>query len=314
MSQPSASRQLVRRDLALAQRALRGSPTAAARRAAACRSPASSMPSTLRLDEERRVRRVAHAADDLELGRAERLGELGGRQFQRGHRCPAGSIGCSHSGHGGRPPATASAPRAAIARTCGAGRVDARDVAARRRPRSTVASRLGVVVVVLVGGRSRSSMSTSSRSGSKPSPIRRARNSGTVGSRSCGGTRAGIAIGILGVLVGDPVEERDRLGREQRDLLLLDEHGELRVLGAGLDVERALPGLADRAGAERVDVVELDDLGHHARLFRRLVIRRLGRRRVGRRRRPASGRSSSSDAGVVALHHRRAVRPRARTR
>ena len=73
-------------------------------------------------------------------------------------------------------------------------------------------------------------MSTSSRSGSKPRPISRARNSGTVGSRSSRLRLSGTAIGSLGVLVGDAVEERDRLGREQRDLLLLDQHGELRVL------------------------------------------------------------------------------------
>ena len=55
-----------------------------------------------------------------------------------------------------------------------------------------------------------------------------------------------------------PVEERDRLAREQRDLLLLDEHRELRRGGARLDVERALARFADGAGAERLDVVELD--------------------------------------------------------
>ena len=65
-------------------------------------------------------------------------------------------------------------------------------------------------------------------------------------------------------VAGDPIQERDRLGGEERDLLLLDEHGELRVLGACLDVEGALPGFADRAGAETINVVELDDLAHHA--------------------------------------------------
>ena len=81
---------------------------------------------------------------------AEHLGELVGRQFQRGHRCPAGSIGISHSGHGRRPPVTASAPRAAIARTCGTGRVDPRDVADLSSPSADARRPLVVVVVVLV--------------------------------------------------------------------------------------------------------------------------------------------------------------------
>ena len=109
--------QLVRRDLALAERALREVPEralAAARLVDRRHLHAVDR----RLDEERRVRRLAHAADELELGRRRaRSRELVGRQFQRGQRCPAGSIGKSQSGHGGRPPATASAPRAAIART-----------------------------------------------------------------------------------------------------------------------------------------------------------------------------------------------------
>ena len=84
-----------------------------------------------------------------------------------------------------------------------------------------------------------------------------------MGSCSCVWPRAPTS-GDLRVVAGDAIEERDRLRREQRDLLLLHEHGELRVLGARLDVERALARFADRAGAETIDVVELDDLAHHA--------------------------------------------------
>ena len=109
--------QLVGRDLALAQRAL-GEVPQRPFAAAGLVDRGQLHAVDLRLDEEGRVRRVAHAPDDLELGRFERGAQLVGRQFQRGHVCPDGSIGCSHSGHGGRPPATASTPRAAMARTC----------------------------------------------------------------------------------------------------------------------------------------------------------------------------------------------------
>ena len=50
---------------------------------------------------------------------AEQLGELRAAQFQRGHRCPAGSRGCEQSSQSGRPAATTPAPCAAIARTWG---------------------------------------------------------------------------------------------------------------------------------------------------------------------------------------------------
>ncbi len=147
-----------------------------------------------RLDQERRVRRVPHAADDLELGRAEPLARARrGVSSSEDTRCPAGSIGCSHRGHGGRPPVTASAPRAAMCPHLRARGVDARHVA------GFVVGHVEAVGVTAgserVGSptpspssspssaaRSRSSSSTSSRSGSKPRPISRARNSGTVGS------------------------------------------------------------------------------------------------------------------------------------
>ena len=101
----------------------------------------------------------------------------------------------------------------------------------------------------------------------------RARNSGTVGSRSCA-SELGNDERELGVVVGDAVEERDRFGREQRDLLLLDQHGELRVLGARLDVERALARARPPRRFRAVDVVELDELAHHAAVV--LLLRGVG--------------------------------------
>ena len=56
----------------------------------------------------------------------------------------------------------------------------------------------------------------------------RARNSGTAGSCTAAAWRSSGADldRVLGELLGDALEERHRLAREQRDLLLLDEHGE----------------------------------------------------------------------------------------
>ena len=71
-----------------------------------------------------------------------------------------------------------------------------------------------------------------------------------------------VPVWVLGVLLLDPVEERDRLGRQERDLLLLEQDRQLRRLGAGLDVERPLTGIPDRAGPQVVDGVELDGLRH----------------------------------------------------
>ena len=182
MSQPSASRQLVRRDLALAERAVREVPQ---RPLTAPRLVDRGQLHAVDLRLARGTSRSTSSASGRRP-RARRASsasrELVGGQFQRGHRCPAGSIGCSHSGHGGRPPATASAPRAAIARTCGARRVDARDVALvvvvgrrlasapRRRPRRR---------------RARAARSARARArGRSRGRSCRARNSGTVGSRS----------------------------------------------------------------------------------------------------------------------------------
>ena len=208
MSQPSASESSNAATSRLAERALREVPQ---RPLAAPRlvDRGELHAVDLRLHEEGRVRRVAHAADDLELGGLERGAQLGGGQFQRGHRCPDG-IHRLLAQRARR--ATAGDGLGAAGRHgphLRAGRVDARDVAlvvfvvdVGRRPRLRRPRRT----------RSRSSMSTSSRSGSKPSPISRARNSGTVGSRSvlcvCGSVER-----QLGVVVGDLVEERDRLGR-----------------------------------------------------------------------------------------------------
>ena len=109
--------QLVGRDLALAQRALREVPERSLAPARLVdRGQLHAV--DLRLHEEGGVRRVPHAPDDLELGRAERGPQLVGRQFQRGHRCPAGSIGML--AQRARRPAARDGlrPRAAIARTC----------------------------------------------------------------------------------------------------------------------------------------------------------------------------------------------------
>ena len=123
----------------------------------------------------------------------------------------------------------------------------------------------------------------------------RARNSGTAGSRSSASCTSGRRdVGrLLGVLLGDAVEEGDGLGGEQRDLLLLHEHGELRRLLAGLEVEGALAGLADGAGAEGVDGVELDLLT--------LMIGSSAFPSLARRRRSGSGGRSSSRV-PVSLH------------
>ena len=93
-------------------------------------------------------------------------------------------------------------------------------------------------------------------------PMSRARNSG---SSSSTGPQSSTDSGVGGrvrVLFLDAVEELLGLGREQRDLLLLDEHRQQRVTLAGLDHERARARAAERAGADRVDGIELDVIGH----------------------------------------------------
>src|SRR5450755_3637017 len=57
----------------------------------------------------------------------------------------------------------------------------------------------------------------------------------------------------LGVLVVESLEELLGLGREQRDLLLLDEHAQHGLALAGLNEKGALAGDPERARAERVD-------------------------------------------------------------
>ena len=86
------ARQLVRRNLSVAQGAVGKvpeGPLAAPRLV----DRANLDPVGLHLHEERGVGCVAHPADHLELTAPKDLGELVGRQFQRGHRWPAGSIG-----------------------------------------------------------------------------------------------------------------------------------------------------------------------------------------------------------------------------
>ena len=76
--------------------------------------------------------------------------------------------------------------------------------------------------------------------------------------------------GLFRVLVGDAVEELLGLVGEERYLLLLDEHREHRRAFARLDHERARAGLAEGAGADRVDRIELDGVGLMAPLRRRV--------------------------------------------
>ena len=169
----------------------RGSPTADARRAAACRSPAARRrrPSPRRgtsRSTSTRMRPTTSSSPSRErVGRARRGSVPAGTPVPGGvHRHVAQRARRATAGDG---LGAARRHRPHL----GAGRVDARDVAVLvvvvgARPSATASSSLVVVVVVVVGERSRSSSSTSSRSGSNPSPISRARNSGTVGSRSCG--------------------------------------------------------------------------------------------------------------------------------
>ena len=102
-----------------------GSPTAAARRVAACRSRASrrrrrrgsrgtSRSTTTASGRARRRRRRAAAR----AARSSATAIARARQFQRGQMCPSGSIGKSHSGQRGRPPSTAATPLRIIARIC----------------------------------------------------------------------------------------------------------------------------------------------------------------------------------------------------
>ena len=127
-------------------------------------------------------------------------------------------------------------------------------------------------------------------------PISRARNSGSSSSTAPPLAELAERARLLRVLLGDAVEELLGLGREQRDLLLLDEHRQHRLALARLDHERARAGLAERARADRVDGIELDGVGHGA----------------GSGSGAASGCGLGHEigeaAGVVALHEQRAVR------
>ena len=104
--QPSASRQLVRRDLALVepvgevpQRALAAVGLVDGRAPSRRRRTTST--------RNVRVRAPRHAA--LDRRRRRRVEQRPASVQACGHAWPSGSIGPPHSGHGGRPPATSSA-------------------------------------------------------------------------------------------------------------------------------------------------------------------------------------------------------------
>ena len=106
-------------------------------------------------------------------------------------------------------------------------------------------------------------MSTRWRSGSYPIPMSRARNSGSSSSTGPQSSTESSSARRVGILLVDAVEELLGLGREQRDLLLLDEDRQRRALPlrAWITNVRA-PGDAERAGTDGVDGVELDVIGH----------------------------------------------------
>jgi hypothetical protein len=78
----------------------------------------------------------------------------------------------------------------------------------------------------------------------------------------------GVHVGRhVGILLLDAVEELLRLGREQRDLFLLDEDREQRGALARLDHEGARTRHAERARTDGVDGVEFDVIGHASPSF-----------------------------------------------
>ena len=290
---------LVRRDLAVAQRAVAGSPRAGARPAAACRSRASRRRRRASVHEERRVRRPRHPAEQLELAVAQQLRDRATRraasppraQFHRGQMCPAGSIGKSQSWHSGRPPSTASAPLRDHRPDLRTRREEPRDVAfARRRARAAASSSSSAAS-------SRSSSSTSWRSGSKPMPISRARNSG---SSSVDRRRVGAASTDSPAPRGTPRRcgrgtARPR-PRAARPVPSRRAPTAARVALAAWMHERALAGLAERAGADA------RRRGSNSMTSSVTSASSVGCRRLGLRAQLVEA------AGVVALHEHHAVR------
>ena len=157
-------------------------PQRAARRVAACRSRGARR---RRPGLARGTSRSTSTASARAPRRRRRAGTRGDRR-RRASVQPRADVPVGVHREGRRagtragPPVTAATPRAAMARTWAAGRVQPRDVtlAPPRRPGD------GRVVVLCRRRRCPWSAraarcSTSSRSGSKPSPMSRARNSGT---------------------------------------------------------------------------------------------------------------------------------------
>src|SRR5439155_4846924 len=137
--------------------------------------------------QEGLVRRPRHAADHLELTALEKNDGLLGRDRPRraharcpleaGHTWPLGSRGSRHHGHGGRPAATVSVPRAAMAR------IWVRVANSRANLGSGSDGSGGAPSTVSSAGAcSYSSRRTRRRSGSKPMPMTTARKRGTAGS------------------------------------------------------------------------------------------------------------------------------------
>ena len=246
MPQPDASRQLVGRDLAVGRACPGESPTADVRRGAACRSPPSPC---RRPSPPRGTSRSTSSA----CGRRPRARPRRARRASSSGVSSSGDTGarqdpsaCSHSGHGGRPPVDRLERRVppwpAPAR--GSRRCERRSPSASSAASSTSARLVvGLVVVGALAELEQDELALGVEAqADEPGPEQRHR--GLVQLRLRRRERRTGARGSRRRCV----EERDRLGREQRDLLLLDQHGELRVLGAGLDVEGTLAGLADRAG------------------------------------------------------------------
>ena len=268
MSQPSASETSVRRDLPVGERAVGEVPERA-------------------LPRDRLV-------DDLDaVDLAEERG-VGGRHdpaVERPARPRAGSVG-SRAAHG-LPAPEAVGPHAQVAVGVDRAAAERAGRAGRRSsdllgPLDEGAGAAGVdpdqedlvglglleVLVDLVGRRrtaasvnGNTSITTRSSSGSQDSVIVPARNSssigcssGSVSSRSSGAT-AGID-GLGAASAGHHLVEQlvDPLG-EGRHLLLLQRDADHAAAAARLQEERALPGLADRAGDEALGRVEAVDDG-----------------------------------------------------
>ena len=193
--------------------------------------------------------------DRPDLGPA-RCGALGHArvQFIRGQMCPSGSIGKSHSGHFG--PARADRDHAV-----GEHRPDLR--ARRVQPRDVPFAlfRRGRRLVV-VGGLFAELEEDEGPLGVEADADQPGAEERLVLLHRAARGQLAERAGLLGVLLGDAVEELLGLGGEQGHLLLLDQHREHRLALPRLDHERALAGLPERARADRVDGIELDRVGH----------------------------------------------------